>query len=282
MTPWQAPGDPGAEALIEARLQLHQAVQIVASAGATWLEPEPDDSHPNLGWDAANGAWLGRALSPAGLRFGLRARDLTLYSVETRGRVGASRALAGETLDAGYAWLEETARTCGLALPAEGLRRVTYEIPAHPVGEGAPFSLDAAPGFGALSDWFSSAFARLVPISERVSASEVRVWPHHFDAGSLRTVATDAEGRLQKSIGLGFSPGDDTDATPYFYVSPWPYPAASDLPTLEIGRWHTDGFVAAVLGAGEVLAAGGAADQSAFVQRFLEDAYAASERVLAD
>jgi hypothetical protein len=111
--------------------------------------------------------------------------------------------------------------------------------------------------------------------------SEVRVWPHHFDAGLLRVVASDAQGNATQTIGAGLSPGDDQYAEPYWYVSPWPYPERADaLPPLSAGgHWHTSGFTAAIL-TGSGLLAGDPATQVERVAAFLDDAVAASRRVL--
>ena len=64
--------------LVDARLQLHHAAQIVASAGITFLEPQPDDSHPNLGWMDGLGALLGRSLPGKDVQVGLRLAEPSL------------------------------------------------------------------------------------------------------------------------------------------------------------------------------------------------------------
>ncbi len=76
--------------------------------------------------------------------------------------------------------------------------------------------------------------------------SPVRCWPHHFDLATL--VSFDEESSdVNRSISIGFSPGDESYETPYFYVAPWPYPEMRLLPDLAHGHWHTDGFLAGVL-----------------------------------
>jgi hypothetical protein len=112
-------------------------------------------------------------------------------------------------------------------------------------------------------------------------ASEVRCWPHHFDVGALVSLETQPDGSLAKSIGLGLSPGDESYPEPYWYVSPWPYPAPSKLPALESGgRWHTEGFAAAILTGSELLS-GPHDSQSERVQSFLDSAVAAGRNALA-
>jgi hypothetical protein len=86
-------------------------------------------------------------------------------------------------------------------------------------------------------------------MGEFSEASSVRCWPHHFDIAILLTVAPG------KTVGLGLSPGDSSYAEPYWYVTPYPYPKNPELPPLpEGGRWHTEGFFAAVLRGSDLLA----------------------------
>ena len=69
------------------------------------------------------------------------------------------------------------------------------------------------------------------------------------------------------------SPGDGSYAKPYYYVSPWPYPPASRLPALKSpGRWHTEGWVGAVLTSDQFV---NEEDQADIVRSFLDEAVAA-------
>ncbi len=76
------------------------------------------------------------------------------------------------------------------------------------------------------------------------------------------------------------SPGDGSYAEPYWYVTPWPYPAAERLPELDTGRWHTDGWVGAVLTGTEVVDQSKHANQQEFIDAFLQEAAFACRAVL--
>ena len=76
----------------------------------------------------------------------------------------------------------------------------------------------------------------------------------------------------KKSIGVGMTPGDGNYAEPYWYVTPWPYPAADDPPRLETGTWHTDGWIGAVLTGSAVVAAGDARAQRDLSTNFVNSA----------
>jgi hypothetical protein len=279
---WKELGAVTASGLVDARLQLHHAALVVATAGVTFLEPQPDDSHPNLGWVDSLGALAGRPLPGADVQAALRLADLSLLIVDSACAVRDELGLHGRTLEDAYAWLAAGAAAAGLDLPAEGLARAAYDIPGHPVASGAAFSTEEGEAFAELGRWFANGQVALQELADRTAgASEVRCWPHHFDLGSLVVVATQPDGSLAKSIGLGLSPGDAGYAEPYWYVSPWPYPEAGSLPKLAAGgRWHTEGYTAAIL-TGSDLTSVSPRTQGERLHAFLDSAVDASQRILA-
>jgi hypothetical protein len=278
---WKKLGTVAPSDLVDARLQLHHAAQVVASAGVSFLEPQADDSHPNMGWVESLGALVGRCLPGADAHVGLRPADLTLLLVDRGGETNDEFGLDGRTLEDGYAWLAAATLRAGVTRSAGGLTRANYEIPSHATGSGAPFSIASRDAFVELSRWFANGYRALVALAARTSgASEVRCWPHHFDLGALAVVATESDGSLAKSIGLGLSPGDDGYAEPYWYVSPWPYPEPSALPALESGgHWHTEGYTSAIL-TGTDLLAGPPESQAERLHSFLDSAVDTSRRIL--
>jgi hypothetical protein len=278
---WHPLGAVAPDALVNARLQLHHAAQVVASAGATFLEARPDDSHPNLGWSEAHGALLGRALPATGVQVGLLVAAPALLLLDATGRVVEEIPLEGHTLEEAYAWLAEATAYAGEKLPAGGVVRAVYELPAHPVAEGASFTTAPAAPFEELAAWFADGQQALAALAAKLpGASDLRVWPHHFDLGALEVLETGPDGAVARSIGVGLSPGDEGYAEPYFYVSPWPYPAAGALPELEGGgHWHVEGHTSAVL-TGSALLEGPAGGQAERLGRFLAAAVDASRRAL--
>ena len=84
-------------------------------------------------------------------------------------------------------------------------------------------------------------------------------------------------------VGVGLSPGDEAYREPYWYVSPYPRPenaAVSPLPNG--GRWHRDGFFAAVLTGGDLVSGGADASQELRTRAFLDAAIAECVRLLRD
>ncbi len=87
---------------------------------------------------------------------------------------------------------------------------------------------------------------------------------------------------MTATIGVGLSPGDGVIEEPYWYVNFWPHPARlpASLPPLPGGRWHTEGFVAAVLPASEIVSQADIVARGSHVRTFLAAAVAASRTVL--
>lgn len=278
---WTTLGAVAPDALVEARVSLHHAAQVIASVGMTYLEPKADDSHPNMGWNAELASLVGRRLPGEGVSVGLHVGDLSLRLVGPRGERLDSLALDGRTLDDALDWGHAAVASSGATPIGSGIVRSSYEIPAHPVGSGAVFSAERRDAFAELARWFAIGHEILSDIAQRAGAPEVRCWPHHFDLGSLIVVDAEPDGSLKQSIGIGLSAGDDSYREPYWYVSPWPYPDPDVLrPLTSSGHWHTEGFTAAIL-TGSELIAGGAEKQSARIRAWFAEAMNESRAVLA-
>jgi len=278
---WPGIGAVAPTELVEARLEVHHAAQLAAALGASLLERRSDDSQSNLGWSHARGGFLGHTV-PGKPDFAavLRPADLTLALADASGGVLAELGLTGLDLERGRAWLDERVR----ALGADGAIRLPgYELPKHPVQDGAPFADGRAAERDELARWFGGAQDLLASLVDaEPGASPVRCWPHHFDLATLISVTRDDSGAATQTIGVGLSPGDETHAEPYLYVSPWPYPEPAALPALQGGGdWHTEGYAAAILLGSRIAAAGAADAQRVCIDGFLEAAIAASRSALA-
>lgn len=57
--------------LIQARLELHWAAQLVSASGTSLLPAQADFSHTNLGWDRMLGVLVGRNVGAEFLRAAL-------------------------------------------------------------------------------------------------------------------------------------------------------------------------------------------------------------------
>ena len=231
--------------LSEARLTAHYAAQWLARIARGYILPRADDVHTNLGWSDSQRALTSHEL-PGGGSAGLRIPELTLVLWEEGSGGAQAFPLEGRRDDDVRKWLGDRLRRMGLD-PAALDAPLPYQMPAHAIGSSAPYAARAlAEPLAELATWFGNADlalgeARQHLLARGVDAPPVCLWPHHFDLDSLIQLG---EGR---TIGAGFSPGDDYYDEPYFYVSRYPAPDVSRLPSLPLrGHWHTHNFTAAI------------------------------------
>lgn len=211
---WEPLG-PMPRDLLEARLVLQQAVQLVAAVGQSLARTAPDDSQQSLELSADLTAWLGM---PAGkVRAGLEPESLILFLADAKGAPKANFPLAGRTLQEGLKILE-AGLDAKLALPTH-----PADFPHHAIADGARF-----PAGGEASRAY---VAKLFANTQRLLAAKARMWPHHFDLAA--TI---------KTVNAGFSPGDGTSGLPYWYATFSKPPKQKPA----IG-WRTSGWAGAEL-----------------------------------
>ena len=280
---WQELGSPVPAALVDARLQLHWAAQVVGAVGHTFGTPEPDDSHTALTWVAGSGMMVGQpvgrdstiqpALAPA--RMALRVLSVA------DGSALDELALSGTTLDQAYAWMEQALASHSSGEIAGPLTRRDYDMPDHPVGRTTEFHHDNRRATAEVARWYANASRVLgLVVRARREAQPLRLWPHHFDIGTTMPLLGPVG--EEPSVGVGLSPGDETYPEPYWYVTTWPTPRDPTLPRLAgKGRWHTEGWIGAVLLGTDCVLAGRGPAQASRVGEFLESAIPAAITLLA-
>lgn len=245
---------------------MHWAAQTVGSTGVAFVPHEDDDSHTNMEWLRDKQLLSGQVTStkPA-FRVAVIPAELTLMMLDLEGDEIGRLELVGHHLDEGYDWLSLMIATLIEKEEVE-LHRPTYDLPHHAVEEGGTFAMGEPGHFVELGKWFANADLVLRAVREdNPEGSPVRCWPHHFDIATLIEIDGDAG----KTVGVGMTPGDHNYAEPYWYVTPWPYPKAKTLPTLDVGTWHTEGWIGAVLTGTELVKHDGAAAQEEQTAAFL-------------
>jgi len=278
--PWSELGKVPVSTLTDARLQLHWAAQIVASFGNTLIEQRADDSQSNLGW-VENLTALCSHPSSDSFSVGLRLANLTLLFLDKHQNVSSEFGLTSCTLKQGFEWLTSTYATMSKVKSNHPFALREYELPPHPVQRNAPFSLDTPAPFEEYQHWYANAHHVLHSLTENwQQASPVRCWPHHFDIATLVSLDANKGAEEARSVGCGMSPGDGTYAEPYWYVNLWPYPEKSKLPNLTFGKWHTEGWIGAILTASDLVEGGPVDSQAYRVNKFIQDATQASFRIL--
>jgi hypothetical protein len=277
---WQQLSAIDVAALTRAREQCHWAMQAVAAVGYAHQERAEDDSQSNTGWVDGMQILAGRMVEGDTAYFvSLSLAELKLAIHEPGGDALEELELDGHTLVESFDWLAAAiARRTGA--PHKSLEMPSYELPTHALARGANFEFNEARAFGELARWMHNANLVYLDLRKHTTGSTVpRVWPHHFDMGALISLEAGGDEQQGRSIGLGLSPGDSSDPTPYWYGNPYPQPAG-ELPPLAIGQWHREGWIGAVLSAEELWAAGDAMTQEALVRGYVDGAIAAGHILL--
>ena len=275
---WARLGATAPDTLTDARLQVHHATQIAVAASISYLPARPDDSHTALSWSDALRALVTEPIGSQSIRIALRPADLTLEAVhngaESRRRFG----LAGNTVAGAYEWLATVVGDAGLDRTRLTPRK-HYNIASHPVADGSAFALTPVAAFAELDHYWSNASRVLADfVRATEDASPVLVWPHHFDIATLISLPPGATAS-RRTIGVGHSPGDEWYAEPYWYVGPSPYPPTTNLPQLDLGHWHTKGWVGAALPASDYINADTTAQRRS-VSAFIDSAVKACRLVM--
>lgn len=270
MSTWQKIGRVSPRDLTETRLQLHWAAQLAAAVGASLVPAKPDDSHTALTGIPERSLLVTQETDtdPA-RRVALSLLDLRLIVVSEELEDVDELPLDGKTLETGLGWLRSKLSSRALALPS-------YEMPPHAIGDGEVFRREPSQGpeapdrFAELTSWFNNASRVL----RHRDLGEVRCWPHHFDVACLINLDDN------KTIGVGWSPGDSSYDEPYWYVSPWPYPESGQRPELPSGHWHSEDFFAAILPGTAIASIEETSRQRSVVETFLDAAIAGSRKLL--
>jgi hypothetical protein len=268
---WRTLGEVAPTALVASRETLHHAAQLLALAGASFVDAERDDSHTSMTWMETFGALATQPMrSEATFRFALRVVDLTLLVIDdsTSGE-RASFPLHGRTREEALAWMRMQAARAGL----DGARlrsRLHFTIAPHVTDSGGIFERPTDGTLEELARWYGDASLLLEEQrASRPDAEPVRCWPHHFDIATLVRLQN---GPIQ-TIGIGLSPGDGSYAEPYYYVGPYPAAPATPRP-LTVGHWHTAGWSGAAIVGSEIVSQRDGADQAALVRGFVDEAIA--------
>ena len=264
---WGQLGTVPALELTAARSQLHWAAQAMAVAADVVLTERSDDSHTNMFWDESRRALVGRP-DTHGRSVALLVEELALDVHLAESGESPRLRLSGLTVQEAMTWIGEQLET------AQPLTLRGYDVPEHELGRGGRFSFLSAGAFGELARWYvtgSEALSEAVALA--LGASEIAVWPHHFDVGGILFLPGVPSGEAAPQIGFGLSPGDTYYAEPYYYVTPWPLPENADLPPLpHRGVWRSGEFTGAILTATAILELSGGANRARAVLDFLQAA----------
>jgi hypothetical protein len=242
------------EGLAEARKQVHQAAQLPAIAARCLNPKNPADNFAALIYDRNNTLLTSQLLGDRGYRVALGISDFKLIIINRKAESLTSFTLDKKTYGEAFDWLGD--KLSQLGFDSNKLNKnLPYQIPEYPTSKETPFKQTNPADFIELQNYFFNAAFVLENVSKNEkNISQVHCWPHHFDTAVLITIEMNSNPVKSRTIGVGLSPGDESYNEPYFYISPWPYPENKEnLPKLNLGHWHKQGWFGGVLTATEII-----------------------------
>ncbi len=252
--------------------QQHHAAQFIALVGRHLIPRKPDDSNTNMDYIPEMNALVGNTIA-GGLRIGFQMADMVLFIADENFRRLHSITLAGKTKHEVFIRLKEELKQQGVNVDSL-ISEPHYEIPEHPLDKGAVFSINDRIFFEEMAAHRHNAQFILAALVHRyIGAAPIKVWPHHFDTGTIIPLAFDEEGEIMQSLGLGWAIPDSMVAEPYFYLSFWsaePVEHLNRLPLLTHSEWITSGWQGGIMKLSEILKYATAEEQHGVARFFFE------------
>jgi hypothetical protein len=254
----------------DALQQQHHAAQFIALAGRHLIPQQSDDSNTNMRFLSENNMLVGNALAN-GTRLGLQLTNLDIYLLNNKFDEISKITLVGKTRQHAFQELKKLLAESGID-SSKLSQELHYEIPNHPVGDGIKFYIKDKNFLMENAIYRHNSEIVLGAIcSSFKDAAPVRIWPHHFDTGTMIPLSYNTKGRISKSLGLGWAIPDSMLDEPYYYLSYWSEDAnenIKDLPLLDAGKWMMPEWNGAVLRHSEIMQNHSAQGQFELVNSF--------------
>ena len=233
---WQDLGGVAAGGLAQTRVELHRAVHCLSAAAGSFLPEQHGGEHLTLTYLPEAGALsTDRIEAQLPFRFGLSFCAFELVALDADGAFLDKLSLQGQGAASASAWMQQVARRAG--------RMEAVAFPS--IGDGA-LAADAAAA-REIGRYFANSSLLLETPGILPAAPIVRTWPKRFNMSTRLHTTSD------RSIVMGFCPGDAAYAEPYWYVAPWPAPEPGQFIVIaEPGHWHAREWQGAVLTASEL------------------------------
>lgn len=246
---------PFGDEMNDALRQQHHAAQFIALSGRHLIAQQPDDSNTNMQYLFGKEILAGNEL-PNGFRLGLQLNALELVLLDGELNQVSKISLNGKTIRQAFEELKKKLKNSGIDVSKLN-DDLHYEIPAHSVANGSAFQTKGHSFFK--ENTLQRHNAELIlnsVIADYEDAEPVRVWPHHFDSGTIIPLTYNARGKLSRSLGLGWAIPDSMMNEPYYYLSLWSEQTLAhfqELPAPEAGKWISAGWTGGVLGLSDIL-----------------------------
>jgi hypothetical protein len=214
---WLPVGKADAKKLSEARHQVHNAAQWLVRAAHSYMQPQPEQAHTWLRWDAKNRALVSQEFLPK-LALELEPADLTLQFRESGKPAPHIIELDDRTPAEVEAWV--LVELLHRRLDRDRFSKaLPYEMPNLMTGDAIPYLRETLETpLAEVSAWLANAASVLTRIAEEMfPGGSVWCWPDVFHMVLLPQARADASTsghKLRAGLALGADAGE-----PYFYVT---------------------------------------------------------------
>lgn len=257
----------------------HHAVQFIALAGKYLLPEKQDDSHTNMYWNRALNSYVGHEL-PQFRRIAIRLPDLSLCIFDDKDYIVQALEISGFTRMELYEWMTKALEANCINTENLGLE-MHYEIPDQARYKHASFENPDTEATRFISRMRTNAYDIITELVKNYpDASPVRIWPHHFDTGSL--IPYYDGDKMKAGIGLGLAMPDKMVEEPYFYVNHWMDEPLTDYPKLKNpgkGKWIIHDWKGKVLPVSQLFSLQ-AEKQSDAVMAYFNDSLTTTQKLL--
>lgn len=271
MQTWKSLKQSG-ESLNGAIAILHHAAQFVSMVSNSYLPHLPDDSQNSLHWNSDLETLEGKWIESPKIRMSLDIKKfgLIMQTGERSHQVPLERNTKADVLSDLAALLHAYGANSG------GLQPIAqFVIPTHAVEEGGVFEKPADEVLQEWANWRTNAQIVLEPIRDQFQwASDVSIWPHHFDTGLYVPLSRNENGNDTRSVGLGLAIADSEVPEPYFYINHWsqtPIDFGTEQPSIQVGYWHDKSWKGFILPASDIISQSSARQENV-VKHFFQDA----------
>jgi hypothetical protein len=269
---WQSLSIPYHPGLHEAIIQHHHAAQFLSLVGKQLISQRADDSNSSMQYDPKNQMLVGEEIIP-GIKLALLLSDNELKILQNGTPIPSSLSLLGLTISEAFNRLAHL-------LNKEGIKtdvfhsKLHYEISDHELLHSAPFKQIEPQLLREHINYRHNAQLVLQKIGQKhPEADTLRIWPHHFDTGTILPVRSNSDGETIRSLGMGWAIPDAMVEEPYFYLSLWsasPLEMPQNIPKLKAGTWKTPNWNGAILPMSEILQSASPEEQESSTLSFFE------------
>ncbi len=267
---WQHLSIPFNGTLNNVLRQQHHAAQFIALVGRYLIPQKPDVSNINMQYHIEKEILLGNQL-PNGLYIGVKIIDLKVQILNVEFEIVKELSLSGKTFNEAFQEFKVILKNFGVDVSGL-INKQPFELSTESLKDGKYFSVDNIEENKETQNYRYNAEMVIGEIANGFNdAAPVRIWPHHFDTGTIIPVSHNEKGEVSQSIGLGWAIPDSMVTEPYYYLSFWsenPFKIIKGFTPLNVGKWIIPNWNGAVLKLSEILKQKSAQEQYEMVKAF--------------